>query len=90
MIATYRGFIRDGKIELPGVALPEGAEVVVVVETYVSLHDQEARYDALSTAEWRAPFVAYHGLSASESGSREEHELTDEVLNALVHESRTG
>lgn len=88
MIATYRGIIRDGKVELTGVALPEGAEVVVVVETHLTLSEQRLRYDALSDEEWRAPFLAYQRITADEPAEVQDSELSDESLNALVHDSR--
>jgi hypothetical protein len=88
MIATYRGIIRDGKVELQGVKLPEGAEVIVVAEAYLTLQEQGERYASLSDEKWGEPFAAYRALSIKESGEVQEEDLTDEALTAVVHESR--
>jgi hypothetical protein len=90
MITTYRGIIRDGKVELQGVELPEGAEVIVVTETFSTLQEQAVRFADLSQEEWRTPFTLYRAISKNQPGEAREEDLTDETLNALVHESRTG
>jgi len=90
MIITYRGIIRNGKVELQGVALPEGVEVLVVAEANLTLQEQQERYGALSAEDWKAPFESYHILTSEGPVEVQADDLTDEALNALIHESRTG
>jgi hypothetical protein len=88
MLASYHGIVRNGRIVLRNVQLPEGAEVIVVVHSQLLLEEQEKRLAALSDEEWSAPFDAYIELAKAFPAEVDIETIGDEELVALVHEAR--
>jgi len=88
MLASYHGVVRNGRIILRDIQLPEGAEVIVVVRSQLPLEEQEKRLAALSDEEWSAPFDAYIELAKAFPAEIDIETLEDEELAALVHEAR--
>jgi hypothetical protein len=86
MIATYRGIIRDGKAELHNARLPEGAEVIVVAEAFLTLEEQAERLAVLTLEEWQSPFLLHQSLFQNHPGEAQEEDLTDQAWNTLVHD----
>lgn len=88
MLTTYRGIVRNGKIELKDGYLPEGTKVIVAVERLPSIEAQKARFQAMSQEEWEKPFKDYAAFLAAHPPEADINELSDEELVALVHEVR--
>jgi hypothetical protein len=88
MLASYHGIVRNGRIVLRGIQLPEGAEVIVVVRSQLPLEEQEKRLAALSKKEWLAPFDAYIELAYAFPAEVDIETIGDEELTTLVHEAR--
>ncbi|HRQ38028.1 MAG TPA: hypothetical protein PLD25_08955 [Chloroflexota bacterium] len=89
MLVTYHGIVRDGKIELADMHLPDGAEVVVITQLPLSSVDkQKRRLAALSETEWRQPFETYWRLLQECETEADIESLSDEQINSLVHEVR--
>ncbi len=89
MLATYHGVVEHGLVRLRDGALPEGAEVVVVVWKPPSVEEQERRLAALSAEEWRKPFEAVRrAWDESAPTELEGESLSDDELNTLVHQAR--
>lgn len=88
-LTTYRGVIRDGKIELKDASLPDGTEVVVVAQQPLpSIAEQKKRLAAIPKEEWEARFDEYDKLLAENPAEKDIDEISDEELVALVHEVR--
>ncbi|HLF24953.1 MAG TPA: hypothetical protein VJG32_01350 [Anaerolineae bacterium] len=87
---TYQGVVEGGKVRLLNATLPDGVQVVVVApETLPSIEEQLERLRRLSPEEWRKPFDAIRrAWETSEPADQEAETLTDDELNALVHEAR--
>ncbi len=88
-LTTYRGVIRDGKVDLTDAILPEGTEVVVVAQQPLpSIEEQKKRLATLSQEEWEAPFKAYQKLIEEYPGELDIDSISDEELVELVHQVR--
>ena len=87
---SYQGVVEGGKVRLLNATLPDGVEVVVVApETLPSIEGQLERLRRLSPEEWREPFDAIRqAWEKSQPAEREGEALTDDELNALIHETR--
>ncbi|NKQ34300.1 MAG: hypothetical protein HF973_01650 [Chloroflexi bacterium] len=89
VLMTYRGIVRNGKIELEDALLPEGAKVVVVAqEKEPSLEEQKKRLAAIPQAEWEARRDAYDQFLREHPADENIDTLSDEEIVALVHEVR--
>lgn len=88
MLASYHGIVRNGRIILRDIQLPEGAEVIVVVRSQLPLEEQEKRLVALSDEEWSAPFDAYIRLVNAFPAEVDIETIGDEELVMLVHGAR--
>jgi hypothetical protein len=88
MLASYYGIVRNGRIVLRDIQLPEGAEVIVVVHSQLPLEEQEERLASLSDEEWAAPFDAYIELAKAFPAQVDIETIEDEELAALVYEAR--
>jgi hypothetical protein len=90
MLITYRGVIQDGKVLFPDASeLPDGTEVVVVVEKlYPTVEEQEERMAKLSLREWHAPFQAVIDAKREFPAEVDMETLSDDELVELVHRLR--
>jgi hypothetical protein len=77
-LVTYRGVVKEGKVQLKDIILPDGTEVVIVANQPVSIN------------EWRKPFEEYFALADAFPGEQDINELSDEELVELVKEAREG
>jgi hypothetical protein len=87
---SYQGVVEGGKVRLLNARLPDGVKVVVVApEPLPSIEEQSERLRSLSADEWRKPFAAIRqAWEKTESAELEGEALSDDDLNALVHEAR--
>jgi hypothetical protein len=89
ILLSYRGVVKDGKIEIKGVTLPDGAEVVVVTQSLsLSVAEQKERLAALSDSAWREPFSDYVQALKENPAEADIAALSDADLNDLVHDAR--
>ncbi len=89
VLTTYRGIVRNGKIELEDAHLADGVEVVVVAqEKLPSVEEQIERFQAMSKEEWEKPFRDYFALAAREPPELDINSLSDEELVKLVDKAR--
>jgi hypothetical protein len=89
MLLSYRGVVKDGKIEIKRVTLPDGAEVVVVTQSLsLSVAEQKERLTALSDSAWREPFSDYVQALKENPAEADIAALSDADLNDLVHDAR--
>lgn len=90
MLVTYRGIIQNGKVLFRDASgLPDGTEVVVVVERpYPSVEEQEDRLSRLTVREWQAPFNALSTAIEENPAEADLETVSDEELNELVHRLR--
>ena len=73
-LITYQGIVSQGQIRLLEPAtLPDGARVVIVVQPPLSLE------------EWARAFEAFEAIAAAHPP---DEELTDEIAQALLDETR--
>jgi len=87
-LVTYRGVIREGKVQLKDAVLPEGAEVLVVTNQLPSVEDQLRRLRAVSDDDWRRGFLEYAQFVEDHPAEADINTLTDDEIVALVHETR--
>jgi hypothetical protein len=90
MLVTYRGVVQDGKVLFRDASeLPDGTEVVVVVERpYLSVEEQEERLAHLTVREWQAPFNALSEAIEENPADADLESISDEALVELVHRLR--
>ena len=89
VLTTYRGIVRNGKIELEDAHLADGVEVVVVAqEKEPSLEEQKKRLATIPQAEWEARRDAYDRFLKEHPADEDIDTLSDEEIVALVHEVR--
>ncbi|MBE2199011.1 MAG: hypothetical protein IAE79_10405 [Anaerolinea sp.] len=89
MLVTYHGIVRRGKVEIAADNIPDGTRVVVVMQQTVStIEEQQKRLAAMSQQEWEAPFKAYARLTAEYPAEVDIETISDEELNAIIHEVR--
>ncbi len=89
-LASYQGVVQDGVIRLRDVRLPEGTKVVVVaVETQtLPVEEQVRRLQAMPPDEWRKPFDEYIEFADQHPAEVDIDTISDEELDAIVHEVR--
>jgi hypothetical protein len=89
MLLSYRGVVKDGKVEIEDVALPDGTEVVVVTQSLsLSVAEQKERLAALSAGAWQQPFSDYVQVLRENPAEADITTLSDGDLDELVHEAR--
>jgi hypothetical protein len=89
MLLSYRGVVKDGKVEIEDVALPDGTEVVVVTQSLsLSVAEQKERLAALSAGAWQQPFSDYVQVLRENPAEADITTLSDRDLDELVHEAR--
>jgi hypothetical protein len=89
MLLSYRGVVKDGKVEIKDVALPDGTEVVVVTQSLsLSVAEQKERLATLSTGMWQQPFSDYEQVLKENPAEADIAALSDTDLNDLVHDAR--
>ena len=89
MLVTYHGVVRNGKIEIADVHLPDGAEVVIITQLPLSsVEKQKQRLSALSDTEWHQPFETYSRLLQEREAEADIETLSEEQLDNLIHEAR--
>jgi hypothetical protein len=86
MLLSYRGVVKDGKVEIKDVALPDGTEVVVVTQSLsLSVAEQKKRLATLSGSAWQRPFGDYVQVLKENPAEADIAALSDTDLNELVH-----
>ncbi len=89
MLLSYRGVVKDGKVEIKDVALPDGTEVVVVTQSLsLSVVEQKERLAALSVGAWQQPFSDYAQVLKENPAEADITTVSDSDLDELVHEAR--
>ena len=89
MLVSYRGIVKNGKIEVTDVQLPDGTEVVVVTQIPVSsVEEQKRRLATLSDRDWDQPFETYVRILKENPAEADIDTLSDTELNDLLHEAR--
>jgi hypothetical protein len=89
MLVSYHGIVKNGKVELSDVELPDGIEVLVVTQTMPpSVAEQKKRLVALSDSEWRQPFAEYAQILKENPPEDNLTALSESELNHLVHEQK--
>jgi hypothetical protein len=89
MLVSYRGIVKNGKVEVTDAQLPDGTEVVVVTQISVSsAEEQKRRLAALSDSEWNRPFETYVRILKENPAEADSDTLSDTELNDLLHEAR--
>jgi hypothetical protein len=86
MLVSYRGIVKDGKVEIAGTPLPDGYEVVVVTQS--PPNGVETPPQEMSDAEWRRPFEQYLKVLRENPAEVDVMTLSDAELNDLIHEER--
>jgi hypothetical protein len=91
MLTSYSGIVKKGQIQLQEpVTLPEGAQVLVVIELALSeVEAQERRLAALSASEWQAPFNAFAQSAPNAPVEVDIDSVDDQELVDLIHEVRS-
>ena len=90
MLISYPGIVKKGQIQLEEpVELPEGAQVLVVVDLPLAkVEAQERRLAALSENEWQAPFDAFEQATQDGPTEIDIDSVSDQELVDLVHQVR--
>jgi hypothetical protein len=89
MLLTYRGVVKNGRVEIENARLPEGMKVVVVTHAALpSAAEQREKLATLSDSEWREPFEAYARTLRDSSAEAEIESLSDAELDELVHKAK--
>ncbi len=87
--ARYLGTVKDGQIRLLAQSdLPDGLWVIVVVNPYISVQEQERYFTSLSPTEWHKPFDEFIKLSREQPAEMDIDLIEDSELVALVNEVR--
>jgi hypothetical protein len=88
MLVSYRGVVKNGKVEIPEAHLPDGSEVLVVAQTFSSIADQQERLASLSDAEWQRPFIAYSNALKENPAEADLSELPEQAINELIYPAK--
>ena len=89
MTANYEGVVENGVIRLRGATLPEGTKVVVVYSRDLSVEEQLARLNAMSLEERQRAFDQFTEFARQHPAEADIDKLSDEELDAIVHEVRS-
>ncbi|MBI4769081.1 MAG: hypothetical protein HY784_01360 [Chloroflexi bacterium] len=81
-IMAYEAVVEHGHIRAPA-GIPDGIQVYIVVPAV-------RKRPAPGTAEWRQPFDAFDAFVHRAPAPLSIDTLSDEELNAIVHEARGG
>jgi hypothetical protein len=90
MLTSYRGTVKKGQIRLEEpIELPEGAQVLVVVDlSLAEVETQQRRLASLSEDEWQAPFADFAQSAQDAPVEIDSESVSDQELVDLVHEVR--
>lgn len=80
LVMAYEAVVEQGVIHVPP-NIPDGFRVYIIVP--VAQQRPEP-----GTAEWRKPFEAFEAFIRKHPAPKNIDELSDEELNAIVHEAR--
>ena len=89
-LASYQGVVENGVVRLKGATLPDGTKVLVVaVESRLAPVDEQVRrLRAIPDEEWRKPFDELVEFAQEHPAEVDIDTISDEELNAIVHEVR--
>jgi predicted DNA-binding antitoxin AbrB/MazE fold protein len=87
-LTSYQGVVQNGVIRLRDVHLPEGAQVVVVVASTLPVEEQVRRLQAVPLEERQQRFDTLAERAEQYQAEVEIDTVSDEELNAIVHEVR--
>lgn len=89
MLTTYRGVVKNGNLYLLDAAnLPDGTEIILVMQQIRPVEPQVERLAVLSLKSWRVPFDAYVATMNGQPASEDIGMISDEELVELTHEVR--
>ena len=80
LVMAYEAVVEQGVVRVPS-NIPDGLRVYIVVPV-------AQQQPAPGTAEWRKPFEAFETFARRHPAPVNIDELSDQELNAIVHEAR--